>query len=630
MYGPYGKGQGTMMKQPRKTLTIAVLAILLLSSAGGIAVAVRPAMPAMQTVNETEPNDTPGQANAFGINQTVLGTIPLSNPSDIDFFVLTTDLGREYEVTLNEQPTSGNYRLNLAIYDGNQNLITQDDTQGGGTLISWTAEDVTYYFSVDALEISVIDATYELRVVRYPEPTVSPGWDDCEINDSLTGAWSGTTPPSGPCPISVDEVVTDLNFVPYTGQFSPNPDYFVVWAKGGSDYRLETTVTPGVDTLVYLYPPGATDDSQFIASDDDGGDGRGSRIDWTPPADGNYLIKVVNLEPLPHESDETYTLTVEDVTPTPTPTHTPVASATPGTPTPSPTLRRIPGTPDAFEPNYDFERASLIGLGVKYAGLNFVPWTGTGVDNDFYKLWVIAGKLYTCETSDLGDATNTNMILYSGPSMDYGFAGNDDVQPFDSNDPYRSRITFFSSYTGYLYILLGQVGAERILPSEWANLSYSLQCYIEQPGTATPTPTSPYVPPPPQATSPPAQPTPVPPSPTPIVLVVIPMTTPVQPPPPLPAATPTPQIYIVEVVLYYDGNQNAQADPGEGIRDVLTRAYDAITGDLLSVDYTDDTGYLRFTVPSKRPVRISVPFFGFDQIVTTTNATITIRISPRS
>jgi hypothetical protein len=607
-------------------ITFALLVMFVLSAVASKVAAVGPAAPAWQPA-EAEPNDTPAQANPIAINQTMSGSLGISPPTDsIDYFVLTTEIDREYRVELKEVPVVGDFQLKLSLFDASENLVDEDQTSGGSAVITWAASDTIYYFGVTAVSTGNDDVKYDLSVVRFSATPVPPEWDSCEINDTLTGTWSGTVAPSGPCPISVNALVNDLNFVPYTGQPTPNPDYFLVSTKAGRTYRLETTVTAGVDTVVYLYAPGATDDAQYIASNDDApGLGLGSAIEWTPPADGTYRIKVLNREPLPHESSETYTLSVQDITATPTP------SQTPGTPTVTPTVIGIPGTPDAFEPNWDFDVASLIGLGAKYSNLNFVPWGGQGQDNDFYKLWVTAGKLYTCETLDLGDATNTNMILYSCPSQDCGFAGDDDVQPFDPNDPYRSKITFFSSYTGYLYILLGQVGAPQILPSEWAKLTYSLQCYIDLPGTATPTATSPYVPPTPEPTSV-LQPTPGPvtpmPSPTPVVLVVIPMTTPAAPPPPPPVMTATPQLYAIEVTVYYDRNRNARLDPGEGIVDVLARAYDAITGDLLSIDYTDENGFIRFSIPSNRPVRISVPYFGFDQIVTTTSATLQIRISP--
>jgi hypothetical protein len=608
--------------------TFCLLAFLLLSTVIGRVSAVGSAAPLLQSATETEPNDTPDQANSIDINQTMIGDLGITPPTDaVDYFALTTEAGRVYRAELSETGTMTGVLLKLSLFDSAENLIDEEETSGNSADITWTASDTLYYLGVSAVEGIELGPEYELRIVRFgvtPTPTEPPGWDSCEINDTLVGTWSGTTPPGGPCPISVGALVSDLNFVPFTDQPSPNPDFFVVRVKAGRQYRLETQVTAGVDTVVFLYLPGATDDSQYIAVNDDGpGLGLGSRIEWTPANDGDYLIRVLNQEPLPHESSETYNLSVADVTATPTP------SQTPGGPTATPTRPSIPGTPDRFEPNWDFDVASLIGLGVKYQNLNFVPFSGTGTDNDFYKLWVTGGKLYTCETLELGDATNTNMILYSCPSFDCGFAGNDDVQPFDPDDPYRSKITFFSSYTGYLYILLGQVGVEQILPTEWADLSYSLQCYIDLPGTATPTPTSPFVPPPPQPTSTPVPQTPAPPaSPTPAIIIVVPMTTPEAPPPPLPLVTPTPQLYLVNLLVYFDSNRNAQADLGEGVADVLARVYDTLTGDLLSIDYTDETGRVQFTVPSRRPVRVSVPYFGFEQIVTATNSSLQIRVSP--
>ena len=86
---------------------------------------------------------------------------------------------------------------------------------------------------------------------------------------------------------------------------------------------------------------------------------------------------------------------------------------------------------------------------------------------------------------------------------------------------------------------------------------------------------------------------------------------------------------MINLTLYYDRNGNGQMESDEGIVDVLARAYDAITRELLAIDYTNEMGQLRFSVPSSRPVRLSVPYFGFDQIVTATNSNIQIRIAPQ-
>ena len=613
------------------TFMLTVLAVFLLTSAFSHVAATNFSLPRQQS-SEQEPNDTPAQANTIEVNVNIVGTVPASNPSDTDYFVLNSEPGRQYEVRLDEAPVSGDYRFALALYDNNENLLNETETPGGNTSLTWTANSDTYYFSVKAVSIGSNDAPYEIRVIRFgltPTATSPPSWDSCEINDSLGGTWSSSTPPGGPCPISVGATVEDLNFVPYSGQPSPNPDYFLVSVKGGRNYRLETQVTAGVDTVVYLYPPDTIDDSQYIAVNDDApGLGLGSRIEWTPPADGAYLIKIENREPLPHESNETYDLLVRDTTPTPTATHTP--PSTTSTPTGTPPPVSVPGSPDAFEPNYDFSRATLIGLDTKYTGLNFVPWTGSDIDTDFYKLWVVAGKLYTCETLELGTATNTNIIFCSGKSWEQCFAGNDNVEPFDPNDPYRSRLKFFSTYDGYLYLVIGQVGAAEVLPEEWKNLNYSLRCYIEMPGTATPTPTGDYVPPASTATPQPTSAADTPqPSPTLAQIVVRPMTTPPPPPTAPPAVTPTAGLYVVNLSIYYDRNVNGVADAGEGISDVLARAYNVTDGKLLSIDYTDEQGAIRFSLPTTGPVRVSVPFFSFNQVVTSNDAHIPIRISPR-
>ena len=586
-----------------------------------------PERPLIQADNETEPNNSFDQANDISVSRTMAGVI--TPTADIDWFRLdldSSDAGREFEATLEELVPSADYELKLELYileAGKTDPTIVDSAQGNTAMtLDWTATEATYYFRVTAAEFPVTNAPgqeYGLTVQRqFTNPTDTPTatpvpWDVAEINDSIDGSW-----PGGPFQIAVGMRWEQLNFVPYTGQPVPNDDYYTFLAKAGRTYRITTGVAGGTDTEMWLYDLFNAE----IAYDDDSGVGSGSQILRTL-GDGWYKILVRDrLRSTSPSTTQIYDIIVEDVTPA---TSTPTSTAVPGVATSTPTPARIPGSPDAFEPNYDFDRASLIGLGVTYANLNFVPWTGEGVDNDFYKLWVIGGKLYTCETLELGDATNTNMILYSCPSTECGFAGNDDVQPFDANDPYRSRITFFSSYTGYLYVLLGQVGTERILPGEWASLSYKLRCFIEQPGTATPTATSPYVSPPPTAVP---QETAAP-APTRAVIIVIPMTTPPPPPPSVPVPTPTPQLFVINLTLYYDRNGNGQMEADEGIVDVLARAFDAVTGELLAIDYTNQMGQLSFSVPNTRPVRLSVPYFGFDQIVTATNSSIQIRIAPQ-
>jgi hypothetical protein len=575
-----------------------------------------PGAPLLQGALESEPNDTLETADPLEVNLTIRGAITVGNKSDLDWYRLTlpaADVGRDYRASLEELDPDPDYKLELNLYDAEGDLI-DSQSAGSTTALDWTSSVITYYLRVRASDYSeaVKDADYHLTVVRFDEPTptaTTVPWDQCEPNDSFDET----------CSLSVGVTKTGLNFRHWRDRSDPNDDYFTFLAKAGRTYGVTTDVAGGADTEMWLY----NSSGEQLAYDDDGGDGYGSRITHRAATDDLYRVLVRDhAGSTSPPTTQTYDILVEDVTPvTNTPTSTPAPGTVTATPPPS-----IPGVPDGYEPNYWFDRAALIGLDQEVKA-NFVPSLGAGPDTDFYKLWVVAGKVYTCETFNLGTATNTNMILCSGPSREQCFAGNDDALPFDPADPYRSRLPFFSSYNGYLYLMLGQVGAEQILPEEWKNLSYSLRCYIEQPGTATPTPTSEFAPTAPRPTSTPALDTLLP-SATRAQLVVRPMSTPA-PPPPASPATPTPGLTVIELSLYYDQNQNGQVDLGEGIASVLARAYDALSGELLSIDYTDETGHLRFAVPASGPVRVSVPFFGFNQVVTATNTAIQIRISPR-
>ena len=56
------------------------------------------------------------------VNESLVGQVPVANPSDIDYFVLTAEQGRSYGVRLDESPVSADYQFRLALYDGNQSL----------------------------------------------------------------------------------------------------------------------------------------------------------------------------------------------------------------------------------------------------------------------------------------------------------------------------------------------------------------------------------------------------------------------------------------------------------------------------------------------------------------------------
>jgi len=336
---------------------------------------------------------------------------------------------------------------------------------------------------------------------------------------------------------------------------------------------------------------------------------------------GPYFFKVFQISQ--QCSGETYHLDFSSAAPTPTPTATSTPTPTP-TSTPVPGATAIPGA-DQLEPNYDFDHAATIGTDITYEA-NFIPWGGGGEDNDFYKIWIKPGLHFTCETLDLAPGVDTNMIVFDGPSWDNAVGGNDDVELGD----YRSRFSYFSTYEGWLYILVGHGG--RLPASELEDSDYKVRCEKQVPGqpTATSIPESTRTP---QPTAPPGSATVTPttsgsPIATPAPsegLTVRTLTTPT----PVPATTPAPRFVPISLLVYYDANDDHQPGAGEGIAGVSAQAYEAVTNQLLAQGFTDEQGSLEFTVAAQGPVRVSVPFFGFSQLVAGEGASIYVRVPPQ-
>lgn len=308
-----------------------------------------------------------------------------------------------------------------------------------------------------------------------------------------------------------------------------------------------------------------------------------------------------------------YVLDVLQIAATPTSTPQPTSTPTPTPQPPGPTA--IPGA-DRFEPNYDFDHAATIAANITYEGLNFIPWAGGGEDNDFYKLWIKPGLFFVCETLDLDPGVDTNMILYDGNRNPIG--GNDDVALGD----YRSRISYYSTYEGFLYVLVGHGG--RLPNVEVQQSGYSLRCTMEAPGMPTLTPTPrPTNGPGPTATSP-SSPLPTP---TSGALSVRPLATPTPPPS---VSTPAPHFIPVDLLVYYDANGDRSPGAGEGVAGILVLAYDTVTGDQIAQGLTDEQGRLRFTATARGAVRLSIPFLGLDQLVGSEGGSIYVRIAPQS
>ena len=323
-------------------------------------------------------------------------------------------------------------------------------------------------------------------------------------------------------------------------------------------------------------------------------------------------------------SGHTYSLVISSIAPTGTPTPTPTTTPQPGQPTPQPTWR---AGFDIYEPNYNFEKATTIAPGIPY-NVNFIPWGGAGVDNDFFRVRVKPGLQLTCETSDLDPGVDPRMVMYSGPGEAYFVADSDDIALGDFN----SRLSFYATYEGYVYILVGQ--GNRMDAWDTVNSEYTLSCTLSAGISLTPSPDKDTVPTPSYPTITP-QPTATPRSET------SPIATP-QPPdterplsfrlitrPDPPTPTPEPSGFrTFRVQVYFDGNYDGQMGAGEGITGFYVIVMSPDGSEELAQGYTDEQGQLSFTVPTINTVRVLIPLLGFDRLVEVNKPDITVRVIP--
>jgi hypothetical protein len=511
-------------------------------------------------------------------------------------------IGSTYKVEAVPDRTN-NYNLGIVVYaqDGVTEILRDEDTSNYRATVSLVADSVgPYYFEIYQASDQCSGGTFRLDYsVSSPTNTPTPrGADPYEPNDSMEDAHA--------FPVSTSASAKGANFVPSR----EDEDWFSFYVKNGQRYRATTSNLSGVDTYLQIYDR----DGNVIASDNDGGGGFASRVEWTAGYGGYYYIRVTNLVDV-SDSNDTYDLAVAQIDVSPGATDTPV-------PTPSsPNADRC----DRYRAgNHDFDHACIISPNVS-ENLNFVPPPYGGIDNDYLKMWVKPGLLYECRTSNLGPGVDPNLIVYDHNRNPIG--GNDDVAPGNFN----SYFAYYATYEGWLYLLVGT--GDRVPPNV-NNSDYTFRCDIEtgdddedddgDEATSTPRPD--------ETSAPPRTPTPTrqPPTATPRPEISFRVLT---TPTPVPAATPTPssRFMPIRVLIYYDGNDDFQPGAGEGITNISVQVYEAATGQFKAQGVTDDQGSLEMTVSSAGPVRVTVPFFGFSQLVAgDEGASIYLRIPPQS
>jgi len=386
-------------------------------------------------------------------------------------------------------------------------------------------------------------------------------------------------------------------------------------AQVGALYTVEVLPdrTTNYNLGIFVYDSGLN----LVLSDANPQDDNRAQVVLLAANQGPYFFQVAQISASCQGG--TYRVDTSFAGATPTPTG--------GPSTPSPTPRPARASADECEPNGSFDDACVIPIDADRT-FNFVPPFGEVPDNDFYRVWVKPGLHYRCRTSDLAAGVDPNMIVFTGPSWEDAIGGNDDIEPCNFN----SAFTYFSDYSGWLYLLIGT--GDRT-PSDIFESSYTLRCdKSTTPFFATSTP-------PPTAERDPSGklPSPVP--------TVTPTPTPTEPESPVAtptpgtqslsvrrltastAATAQPRFVPVSLLVYYDANGDGQRGAGEGISGISARAYEVTTSELLAQDYTDAQGSLTFSVSARGPIRLHIPFLSLSHLVVDDEATLQVRIPPQ-
>ena len=407
-------------------------------------------------------------------------------------------------------------------------------------------------------------------------------------------------------------------------------DFYKFWAQAGSAYTVKTdNVDIGLDTYLVLYD---SNGNQLAENDTASSTSLNSSITFSASTTGYHYMKVTN-EDASDPADKTYCAQVNEIAGTSTPTPLPTGTSLP-------TTTPVPGA-DTCEDNASFSDACIIAPNEQIS-LNFVPPSSDATDNDYFRMWVKEGWYYTCETTDLSGYNDTNMIMYDANQN--GLAGNNDK----TYDDLGSLIGYQATYTGWIYLLVGPV--VEVAYKDSYRYTYNLVCASDT-STATPVPTNTIVYTSGTGTGVVSTSTPTP---TPaadvdaLATLITQLTrdaeiegTQATATPPanvsiniLPTSTPyiPPAILAdLSVVLFYDENNDNLPQVVEGIQDMPVFIYDGSTGQLLTLGYTNQAGTLRFSVsPTSEVLRISVPFLGISQIMSTSVNEILIRVAPNS
>jgi len=249
------------------------------------------------SVTDVTPSDDygagTGTTGAVSVGSSASGEIEVA--SDHDWFAVTLQAGRSYRIGVEGAP-SGSGTLGdpflYGIHDTDGVLIADTRNNNGGvgrdSLTVFTASETGIHYVAAGGRASET-GTYAVSVT------------DVTDEDDF-GAWTGT---SGA--VAVGGSATGRV------EFARDRDWFAVTLEAGKGYRIDLEGKPtGAGTAKNPYLWGVHDGAGVLiggTKDNDGGEGRNSRLEFTAEEAGTYYVAAGTAG----SSTGTYTLSVEEV-----------------------------------------------------------------------------------------------------------------------------------------------------------------------------------------------------------------------------------------------------------------------------------------------------------------------------
>ena len=244
-----------------------------------------------------------GTTGAVAVGGSSTGKI--ENPSDRDWFAVELEANRTYQIDLEGSATDAGTLDNpylRGVYDAHGDLITGTTNDNGGAgyyngRVYFTATaNATYYVAAGA---------YNVGPGTYFESTGTYTLSVTDITNGVPDDFAAGTDTTG----TVDVGGSSTGEIEFDG----DRDWFAVDLEAGNTYRIDLEGSrTGSGTLRNTYLRGVYDaDGNLISdtTDDNGGAGYYSRVDFTATADATYYVAAGAYE----SRTGTYTLSVTEI-----------------------------------------------------------------------------------------------------------------------------------------------------------------------------------------------------------------------------------------------------------------------------------------------------------------------------